>query len=48
MEDIYKDSDYEETSHVTPNSSISLNDLQEEKFIVDNENKRSKEIGSFL
>ena len=47
MEDIYKDSDYEETSHVMPNSSISLNDLQGE-IIVDNENKRSKEIGSFI
>ena len=48
MEDEYEKSDYEKTCLMMENSLISLNSLQGETFTVENEIKRSKEIGSFL
>jgi len=42
MADEYKESDYEETSHMIESSSISLDDLQGEEFILDNENEDVK------
>ena len=35
----YEENDYEKTSHVMKNNSISLGDLQGEKFIVDKKNE---------
>ena len=37
MDNEYEESDYEETSHMMENSSISLGDLQGEEFVVDND-----------
>ena len=37
-----EETDYEETSHMMENSSISLDDLQREEFTVDNENENVK------
>ena len=47
LDNEYEESDCEETSHIMESSSIILGDLQEEEFMVDNETKMSKEIGSF-
>ena len=38
----YEKSDYEETSDMMKSSSISLSDLQEEEFMVENENEEAK------
>jgi len=35
----YEESDYKETSHIMKSRSISLGSLQEEEFVVDNDNK---------
>ena len=39
MDNEYEESDYEETSHMMESGSISLGDLQGEKFVVDNDNE---------
>jgi len=47
LENEYEESDYEETSHMTEISSISLGDLQVEELVIDNENKadnKNKEV----
>ena len=42
LDNEHEESDYEETNHMMKNSSISLSDLQGEKFSIDNENKYVK------
>ena len=42
LEDEYKKSDYEETSHIMKSSSISLGNLQGEEFVIDNQNEEVK------
>ena len=42
LKDKYKQSDYEETSHMMKSSSISLRDFQGEAFTVDSENEEVK------
>ena len=42
MDNEYEESDYEETSHMMTSSSISLGDLQGEKFVVDNDHEELK------
>ena len=39
----YEESDYEETSHMMESNSVSLSDLQGEKFVVDNGYEEVKE-----
>ena len=48
MKDECEESDYEETSHMMESSSINLDDLQPEKFTVDNENDDVKRDWVFL
>ena len=43
MDNEYEESDYEETSHMMESSSVSLGDLQGERFIVDNDHEEVKE-----
>jgi len=38
----YEKSDYEQTSHMMESSSISLGDLQEEEFVIDNDPEEVK------
>ena len=42
LKDEYEESDYEGTNHIMESSSISLGDLQEEEFVVDNKNEKVK------
>ena len=42
LEDKYDESDHEETIHMMKSSSISLDDLQGEEFVVDNKNEEVK------
>ena len=42
MDNEYEESDYEETSHMMKSSSISLDDLQGEEFVVDNDHEEVK------
>ena len=42
MEEEYKETDYEETSHMMESSSINLDDLLGEEFTVDNKNEDVK------
>ena len=42
LQDEYEESDYEETSHMMESSSISLDELQGEEFIIDNESEDVK------
>ena len=42
MNNEYEERDYEETSHMTENSSVSLGDLQWEEFVVDNDHEEVK------
>ena len=42
LNNVYEESDYEETSHMIESSSISLGNLQGEEFVVDNENEEVK------
>ena len=37
LDDEYEENDYDETSHMAESNSISLGDLQEEEFFVNNE-----------
>ena len=39
MDNEYKESDYEETSHMMESNSVSLGDLQGEEFVVDNDHE---------
>ena len=41
-EDKYEESDFEQTSHMMKSSSISLSNLQEEEFTIDNKNEQVK------
>ena len=38
----YKESDYEETSHMIESISVSLGDLHGEEFVVDNDHEEVK------
>ena len=42
IEDEYEESNYVEISHIMKNSSISLGDLQEEEYIIDDVNEDVK------
>jgi len=42
LDNEYEDSDYEKTSHMMESSSISFGNLQEEEFIVGNDNEEVK------
>ena len=42
LDNEYEESDYEETSHMMESSSINFGNLQEEAFVVDNENEDVK------
>ena len=42
LDNEYKESDHEETSHMMESSAVTLGDLQGEEFIVDNENEDVK------
>ena len=42
MDNEYEESDYEETSHIMESGSISLDDLQREEFVVENDNEEVK------
>ena len=42
MDNEYEESDHEETNDMMESSKISLGDLQEEEFVVDNDNEEVK------
>ena len=42
LEDEYKESDHEESSHMMESGSISFGDLKGEEFVVDNDNENIK------